>query len=46
MFLVERWFSALNTKQLKPSTHRNVQELTTAILDSAPTWNENPRPFM
>jgi hypothetical protein len=44
MNLVERWFSALTTKKLKRSAHRNVKELAADILDWAATWNENPRP--
>jgi transposase len=46
MNLVERWFSALTTKKLKRSAHRNVKELAADILDWAATWNENPRPFV
>ena len=46
MNLVERWFSALSTKKLKRSAHRNVKELAADILDWAATWNENPRPFV
>ena len=46
MNLVERWFSALTTKKLKRSAHRNVKELAADIMDWAATWNENPRPFV
>jgi transposase/transposase-like protein len=46
MNLVERWFSALTTKKLQRSAHRNVKELTADILAWARTWNENPRPFV
>jgi transposase len=46
MNLVERWFSALTTKKLKRSAHRNVKELAADILDWAAAWNENPRPFV
>ncbi len=46
MNLVERWFSALTTKKLKRSAHRNVKELIADILDWAATWNENPRLFV
>ncbi len=46
MNLVERWFSALTTKKLKRSAHRNVKELAADILDWSATWNENPRPFV
>jgi transposase len=46
MNLVERWFSALTTKKLQRSAHRNVKELAADILAWAGTWNENPRPFV
>jgi transposase/transposase-like protein len=46
MNLVERWFSALTTKKLQRSAHRNVKELAADILAWARTWNENPRPFV
>jgi transposase len=46
MNLVERWFSALTTKKLQRSAHRNVKELAADILAWADTWNENPRPFV
>ncbi len=46
MNMVERWFSALTTKKLQRSAHRNVKELATDILAWAATWNENPRPFV
>jgi transposase len=46
MNLVERWFSALTTKKLQRSAHRNVKELSADILAWAATWNENPRPFV
>ncbi len=46
MNLVERWFSALTTKKLKRSAHRNIKELASDIVDWAATWNENPRPFV
>jgi transposase/transposase-like protein len=46
MNLVERWFSALTTKKLQRSAHRNVKELAADILTWARTWNENPRPFV
>ena len=46
MNLVERWFSALTTKKLKRSAHRNVKELAADITAWAATWNENPRPFV
>jgi transposase len=46
MNLVERWFSALTTKKLQRSAHRNVKELATDILGWAEVWNENPKPFV
>jgi transposase len=46
MNLVERWFSALVTKKLKRSAHRNVKELAADITAWAATWNDNPRPFV
>jgi transposase len=46
MNLVERWFSALTTKKLQRSAHRNVKELADDIMSWAATWNENPRPFI
>jgi transposase len=46
MNLVERWFSALTTKKLQRSAHRNVKELAADILAWADTWNRNPKPFM
>ena len=46
MNMVERWFSALTTKKLQRSAHRNVKELAADILAWADTWNENPRPFV
>ncbi len=39
-------FSALTTKELKRSAHRNVKELAADISYWAATWNENPRPFV
>jgi transposase len=46
MNLVERWFSALTTKKLQRSAHRNVKELAADIHAWAATWNENPTPFI
>jgi hypothetical protein len=46
MNLVERRFSALTTKKLQPSAHRNVKEFASDILDWAETWNENSKPFV
>ena len=46
MNLVERWFSALTTKKLKRSAHRNVKELAADINKWAANWNDNPTPFV
>ena len=46
MNLVERWFSALTTKKLQRSAHRNVTELAADIEAWAANWNENPTPFV
>lgn len=46
MNLVERWFSALTTKKLQRSAHRNVKELAADIRAWADSWNENPTPFV
>jgi transposase len=46
MNLVERWFSALTTKKLQRSAHRNVKELARDIEAWAEAWNENPTPFV
>ena len=46
MNLVERWFSALTTKKLQRSAHRNVKELAADINAWAAAWNENPTPFV
>jgi transposase len=46
MNLVERWFSALTTKKLQRSAHRNVQELAADIEAWAAAWNEDPQPFV
>jgi hypothetical protein len=40
--LVERWFSALNTKNLQRSAHRSVKELTADIPAWVANWNETP----
>jgi hypothetical protein len=37
----ERWFSALTTKELQRSAHRNVKEVAADINAWAATWNEN-----
>ena len=46
MNLVERWFSALTTKKLQRSAHRNVKELAADINAWAAAWNEKPTPFV
>jgi transposase/transposase-like protein len=46
MNLVERWFSALTTKKLQRSAHRNVAELAADIKAWAEAWNEDPKPFV
>ena len=46
MNLVERWFSALTTKKLQRSAHRNVKELAEDIRAWVETWNEDPKPFV
>ena len=46
MNLVERWFSALTTKQLQRSAHNSVTELTTDIKTWVTNWNTNPKPFI
>ena len=44
--MVERWFSALTTKKLQRSAHRNVKELAADINTWVAAWNENPKPFV
>lgn len=44
--LVERWFSALTTKKLQRSAHRNITELAADITAWVQTWNEDPKPFI
>jgi transposase len=46
MNLVERWFSALTTKKLQRSAHRNVKALADDIRAWVETWNEDPKPFI
>ena len=46
MNLVERWFSALTTKQLQRSTHDSVAELVTDIETWTEQWNHDPQPFV
>ena len=42
---VERWFSALENRQLKRGSHRSVRALITAIRDFVDQHNRAPRPF-
>jgi transposase len=46
MNLVERWFSALTTKKLRRSAHRNTKHLAADIQAWVDTWNEDPKPFV
>jgi transposase len=46
MNMVERWFSALTTKNLQRSAHRSAKELAAGIREWVKTWNENPTPFV
>jgi transposase len=46
MNMVERWFSALTTKNLQRSAHRSAKELAAGIRDWVKAWNENPTPFV
>ncbi len=46
MNLVERWFSALTTKQLQRGTHDSVDELTADINAWIKQWNLDPKPFV
>lgn len=43
---MERWFSALTTKKLQRSAHRNVKELVADIKAWVAHWNEDPKPFV
>jgi transposase len=43
---VERWFSALTTRQIRRGTHRSTVELETAIRHYLATHNQNPQPFV
>ena len=44
--LVERWFAALTTKQLRRGTHRSVTALKRAIREFIEVTNEHPTPFV
>lgn len=43
--IIERWFSELTTKQLRPGVFKSVTELEKTIADYADHHNENPRGF-
>ncbi len=45
MNLVERWFSALTTKQLQRGAHDSVAELAADITAWVEHWNNDPQPF-
>ena len=44
--LVERWFSALTTKQLRRGVHRSVRELIAAIREFIDVHNETGKPYV
>ena len=44
--LVERWFSALTTKQLRRGVHRSVRELVAAIREFIRVHNETGKPYV
>jgi transposase len=46
MNLVERWFSALTTKQLRRGVHRSVRELVAAIREFIDVHNESGKPYV
>lgn len=46
MNLVERWFSALTTKQLRRGAHRSVRELVAAINEFIDVHNETGKPYV
>lgn len=46
MNLVERWFAALTTKQLRRGAHRSVAALKRAIREFIDVTNEDPKPFV
>jgi transposase len=46
MNLVERWFSALTTKQLRRGVHRSVRELVAAIQEFIDVHNETGKPYV
>lgn len=46
MNLVERWFAALTTKQLRRGVHRSVRELVAAIREFIAVHNETGKPYV
>ena len=44
--LVERWFAALTTKQLRRGVHRSTRELEAAIVRYIAVTNQRPQPFV
>lgn len=46
MNLVERWFSALTTKQLRRGVHRSVRELVAAIREFIDVHNRTGTPYV
>ena len=46
MNLVERWFSALTTKQIRRGVHRSVGELIAAIQEFIDVHNETGKPYV
>ena len=44
--LVERWFAALTTKQLRRSAHRSVAQLEAAIREFIDAHHADPKPFV
>ena len=44
--LVERWFAALTTKQLRRGAHRSVAQLEAAIREFIVTHHADPKPFV
>ena len=46
MNLVERWFAALTTKQLRRGAHRSVRQLIAAIREFIAVHNETGKPYV
>jgi transposase len=44
--LIERWFAALTTKQLRRGVHRSVRELVAAIREFIAVHNETGKPYV